>query len=339
MPLVTVAVVLLSIMSARPAAAGEPEGTGAMVEYPMVFPVDGPHWFYDGFWEARSHGLHAAVDIFADKGVGVLAVADATVRFVNWSSSPDDLAPEACCSIVLAHDDGWSSSYIHLDNDTPGTDDGLGWGIADGIAPGSRVAAGQLIGWVGDSGNAEDTPPHVHFSLRDGRGTTVDPFLALTMAGGAGGGGASDPLYDGGTAVRAGDGGVHVTRLQEDLVRLGFDVGPIDGAYGPRTQQAVTAFQSSYRLEADGVVGTMTRAALAGLLLAEGSSVIGFGRSGDGVAETQRMLAEAGLDVGPVDGRFGPRTLNAVLSFQRAVDIVVDGLVGPQTRSALGEPR
>jgi hypothetical protein len=86
----------------------------------------------------------------------------------------DDIG-DNCCALALRHDDGWESWYIHLNNDTPGTDDGLGYGIVDGLESGSHVTAGQLIGWVGDSGNAEWAGSHLHFELHDPAGTVVNP--------------------------------------------------------------------------------------------------------------------------------------------------------------------
>jgi hypothetical protein len=85
--------------------------------------------------------------------------------------------------MALNHDDGWSSWYIHMNNDTEGTDDGLGFGFAEGIESGVHVRAGQLIGWVGDSGNAEACNcPHVHFELHQPDGTKVNPFPHLLAA-------------------------------------------------------------------------------------------------------------------------------------------------------------
>ena len=146
-----------------------------------VFPVvgqDGVDFAYsDTYGAARGGGrTHIGVDIgtYLVKGVEVVAAADGVVRYVNWSSDPGDLNPERCCTISIDHAGGWRTSYIHLDNDTPGTDDGLGWGIADGVIPGATVRQGQLIGWVGDSGNAEGTIPHLHWEVHSPDGV-VNP--------------------------------------------------------------------------------------------------------------------------------------------------------------------
>src|SRR5215218_7922435 len=59
------------------------------------------------------------------------------------------------------------------------------------------------------------------------------------------------------------------------------------------------------------------------------------GSSGEAVEVLQRALQRAGFDPGPIDGEFGPLTAEAVRSFQAARGLVVDGIVGPQTWSAL----
>jgi Peptidase family M23 len=141
--------------------------------YPMIFPVVGDVSFTDTFGAPRSGGrTHEGTDIMGAKMLPVVAVADGTV---GWIGS-------TCCYFELEHDDGYSSWYIHLNNDTPGTDDGLAWGIAPGITTGVRVTAGQLIGWVGDSGNAEWTGSHLHFELRDPDGTAINAYESLLAA-------------------------------------------------------------------------------------------------------------------------------------------------------------
>jgi hypothetical protein len=143
----------------------------------IVFPVQGEVYYSDTYDAPRDGGArqHNATDImtYGVKGVPVVAAADGVV---DWMSS-------SCCALSLDHGNGWETWYIHLDNDTPGTDDGQGWGIADGLVKGTAVEAGQLIGWVGDSGNAEWTAPHLHFEIKkDGVPLNPYPYLLAAQA-------------------------------------------------------------------------------------------------------------------------------------------------------------
>ncbi|MBT8217467.1 MAG: M23 family metallopeptidase [Acidimicrobiia bacterium] len=150
------AVVAAALAAPPPAAAEELPPPAVDGIYPLVFPVGGDNHYTDTWGAPRSGGrTHEGVDILADKMVPVVAAASGTI---GWVSS-------TCCALEIDHDDGWSSMYIHLNNDTPGTDDGQGWGIMPGLERGVHVEAGQLIGWVGDSGNAEWTSSHLHFEL------------------------------------------------------------------------------------------------------------------------------------------------------------------------------
>jgi hypothetical protein len=81
--------------------------------------------------------------------------------------------------MIVTHDDGWASWYLHLNNDVDGSDNGQGVGIRPGLTEGTRVVAGEVIGWVGDSGNAEPGPPHIHIELHKPGGAAIDPLASL----------------------------------------------------------------------------------------------------------------------------------------------------------------
>jgi hypothetical protein len=142
----------------------------------MLWPVLGAGETGSSFGQERDGGyrLHAGVDIFAPKLSPVVAVRDGVVTQVhNAAATPD------CCWVGIRHTDGWGSWYLHLNNDTFGTDDGLGYGVRPDLTVGTEVRAGEVIGWVGDSGNAEPTGPHLHFELHLPSGTAIDPLYSL----------------------------------------------------------------------------------------------------------------------------------------------------------------
>lgn len=120
--------------------------------------------------------LHQGNDITAPTLQPVVAVADGTVTKIGADEGISGRR------IHIRHDDDWTTLYIHLNNDTAGTDDGNGIGVRPDLAEGDRVSAGEVIGWNGDSGNAEGTVPHLHFELRDPSGTPVDPEASLAAA-------------------------------------------------------------------------------------------------------------------------------------------------------------
>jgi hypothetical protein len=72
------------------------------------------------------------------------------------------------------------------------------------------------------------------------------------------------------TTLKPGDTGAQVKRLQRALKRLGYSAGALDGDYGTSTQAAVTRFQQTSKLTADGVLGPKTLQALKRALVAHG---------------------------------------------------------------------
>jgi murein DD-endopeptidase MepM/ murein hydrolase activator NlpD len=147
--------------------------------YDMSWPLAGVGQIGSPFGADRDGGArkHQGNDIAAPKLTPVLAVADGVVIRLA-----QEVGTEECCWAIVEHDDGWQSYYIHLNNDRHGTDDGLGVGARTDLAVGSTVTRGEVIGWVGDSGNAEETIDHLHFELRDPEGLAVDPRASLEAA-------------------------------------------------------------------------------------------------------------------------------------------------------------
>jgi peptidoglycan hydrolase-like protein with peptidoglycan-binding domain len=106
----------------------------------------------------------------------------------------------------------------------------------------------------------------------------------------------------------------------------------VDGTFGPGTEAAVESFQHADLLKVDGIVGPQTWSALI--------IVVASGSTGDAVRGVQEEFRFRDLSGEPrralaVDGLFGPKTMAAVLGFQRALGVTADGIVGPVTWRAL----
>ena len=152
---------------------------------PITFPVEGSVTYTDSFGACRGANCerrHEGNDLMGEKLQRLLAANDATVTWVKDSATPDGKNSNI---LILEDAAGWEYWYIHINNDSPGTDDGANpsqWRFAPGIGLGSTVKAGQHIAYMGDSGNAEWTAPHVHFEIREPGGTAIDPYDNLQNA-------------------------------------------------------------------------------------------------------------------------------------------------------------
>jgi murein DD-endopeptidase MepM/ murein hydrolase activator NlpD len=129
----------------------------------ITFPVDGTVSWTDTYGACRDgcSRYHEGQDLMAQKLTRLVAVRDGEVVARTHESGGN--------SIYLMDDDGWYYAYLHVNNDTPFTDDGanpIEWAFAPGTTVGSRVERGQFIAYVGDSGNAESAGSHCHFEIR-----------------------------------------------------------------------------------------------------------------------------------------------------------------------------
>ena len=145
----------------------------------IVFPIVGHATYVDDFTSPRFNGAHGATDLMAARGLVAVAAEAGRVKF--WTTSRT-----AGCMLYLEGDSGVEYLYIHLNNDVgPGNDNRgrcvAGGAYAPGLASGDRVAAGEPVGYVGDSGNA-DGNPQLHFEVKPGGGAPVNPYPLLRSA-------------------------------------------------------------------------------------------------------------------------------------------------------------
>ncbi len=129
--------------------------------------------------------------------------------------------------------------------------------------------------------------------------------------------------------LKRGSTAPEVRDLQAALKALGHDPGPIDGIFGGRTESAVKAFQQQREIAADGIVGRVTWINVDEADQSE--PVLRVGSTGLPVRRLQSRMSAVGFDTGGVDGRFSPKTEQAVKQLQQQAKLDVDGIVGPKT--------
>jgi peptidase M23-like protein len=163
---------LAALVLAAPAAA-TPVPT-------LLFPVAGATTYQDDFGQPRPGGKHEGNDLLATKKTPVIAVESGTIKF--WTTSAS-----AGCMLYLYGASGTMYEYIHLNNDLTMQNDNRGSCVpgiayARGLKDGAKVTAGQQIGYVGDSGDANGIHPHLHFEVHPNGGAAVDPYPYLQSA-------------------------------------------------------------------------------------------------------------------------------------------------------------
>jgi murein DD-endopeptidase MepM/ murein hydrolase activator NlpD len=134
-------------------------GTVLSVPGTWQCPVDGPVWFENDFGAPWGEGVtHRGIDLFAARGTPVVAPVAGVVE-----RHPNPLGGEA---FTLSGDDGVWYYGAHLES----------YG-AEG-----RVTAGTVVGYIGNSGDARDTDPHLHFESHPEGNDAVNPYPTLVGA-------------------------------------------------------------------------------------------------------------------------------------------------------------
>lgn len=128
----------------------------------LTFPVDGDVSYSDDYDAPRSRGAHGATDLGAADAYGMpvhAAVGGRITTMTGESGNP----PSYGYMIRIAGDDGRDYSYLHLGRQHGPPSEAY----ARGLSSGDRVERGQHIGYVGHSGNASASWPHLHFAIHD----------------------------------------------------------------------------------------------------------------------------------------------------------------------------
>jgi hypothetical protein len=152
-------------------------GTAEAAVPRIVFPVVAQASYTDDFGAPRGSGRHQGNDIMAAKKSKAVAAEAGRVSIYTGSA-------RAGCMLYLYGRSGTTYMYVHLNNDRTMENDNDG-GCREGVAyaPGlkanPRVKAGQLIGFVGDSGDANGGMSHLHFELHPNGGAAVSPYKWL----------------------------------------------------------------------------------------------------------------------------------------------------------------
>lgn len=135
----------------------------AAVAKELVFPISGKSNIGSYWGDDRDGGArrHEGIDIFAERGTSVVAVTDGYVLDV----SEDGIGGK---TVTIQSDNyNWRSYYAHLDQQK--------------VSRGQVIKKGQVIGTVGNTGNARTTPPHLHFGMYESAGA-FDPLPYIKTA-------------------------------------------------------------------------------------------------------------------------------------------------------------
>ncbi len=273
-----------SSSSVRKKISNLDEDRVADLPLPILFGLT-PENLTKNFGDLRGDGrTHEGLDIMAPKRAPVVSPTEAVVLRTGTGASAGKY-------VYTANPGGETFAYMHLDE------------IAD-INEGDALSTGDLIGYVGNTGNASGGATHLHFEIHY-KGEATDPYPRLTRI---------FPLRD------------KIEYLEKILENSDDE------------EVLAESISAMYRKELllAGTLGIALPPSIAEIMkskIAVESSLIvrtlKLGSVGSDVKALQTIL---GLTA---DGSFGPKTKAAVVAFQTSKGLTADGVVGPMTRAAL----
>ncbi|TSC62089.1 MAG: peptidase M23 [Parcubacteria group bacterium Athens0416_74] len=281
-----------------------PSVADAAISIPILFGV-GVNNISSNFGDPRDGGarLHEGEDMMAVKGTPIVSPTPAVVIRTGVGSGQG-------IYVTTANPGGENFVYMHLDK------------LGEGVAPGTVLAQGSLIGYVGNTGNASGGAAHLHFEIHNSTGTPIDPFPRLT------------------SEFNAAQKMTYLSQI------FGISSDPVALA-----QFLVTNFRNTFVSAAQsgvvlpplitGALGSVPAASPTSDTLPAGDLMLGS--SGAAVVELQTFLvakstgAQAERLAGAgATGYFGPMTQSALVEYQTAVGISpADGYYGAATRAAV----
>ncbi len=258
------------------------------------------------FGDPRDGGArsHEGEDIMAAKGTPIVSPTPAVVIRTGVGSGEGNY-------VTTANPGGETFVYMHLDR------------FGEGVAAGTVLAQGSLVGYVGNTGNASGGAAHLHLEIHNSSGTPTDPFPRLTA---------------------------EFTPTQKIFFLITILAQTSDPV--ALSQFLVTNFRSTFTSAAQsgitlpplitGALGTVPAAPQTSGNLPTGDLMLGS--SGAAVVSLQTALiskasgsAAARLAGAGATGYFGPITQSALIEYQIATGISpADGYFGPATRALIG---
>lgn len=292
-----------------------PSVANPSVSMPVLFGV-GLKNIFPNFGDPRDGGArtHEGEDIMAVKGTPIVSPTQAVVLKTGVGASEGNY-------VYTANPGNETFVYMHLDR------------IGEGVVPGTMLTAGDLIGYVGNTGNAAGGAAHLHFEIHDSSGAPTNPFPRLTNE-------------------------FSPAEKMADLTKIFAQTSDPSGL----AQFLVSNFRSTFTSAVTtGIVMPTQIAGLLGTVISTPTSTLPTTASssrtpsalsrnltlysrGEDVRLLQKLLNEKGYSValsgagskGNETTYFGPATRVAVIKFQLAQHIApAVGYVGPLTRAAL----